>query len=29
MQRESDFLDIVFSVRDVIEGLEMSNRAGT
>lgn len=29
MQREKDFLDIVFSVRDIIEGLEMSNRAGT
>lgn len=29
MQREQGFLDIVFSVRDVIEGLEMSNRAGT
>jgi NitT/TauT family transport system ATP-binding protein len=29
MQRESDFLDIVFSVRDIVEGLEMSNRAGT
>lgn len=29
MQREPDFLDIVFSVRDIIEGLEMSNRAGT
>lgn len=29
MQREQDFLDIVFSVRDIIEGLELSNRAGT
>jgi NitT/TauT family transport system ATP-binding protein len=29
MQRERDFLDVVFEVRDIIEGLEMSNRAGT
>lgn len=29
MQREPSFLDIAFSVRDIIEGLEMSNRAGT
>lgn len=29
MQREQSFLDIAFSVRDIIEGLEMSNRAGT
>ena len=29
MQREPEFLDIVFEVRDIVEGLEMSNRAGT
>ncbi len=29
MQREQRFLDIAFSVRDIVEGLEMSNRAGT
>ncbi|MBK8056914.1 MAG: ABC transporter ATP-binding protein [Gemmatimonadetes bacterium] len=29
MQREREFLDIVFEVRDIVEGLEMSNRAGT
>ncbi|MBK6490135.1 MAG: ABC transporter ATP-binding protein [Gemmatimonadetes bacterium] len=29
MQREPDFLDIVFSVRDLVEGLEMYDRAGT
>jgi NitT/TauT family transport system ATP-binding protein len=27
-QRETDFLDVVFGVRDIIEGLEMSTRAG-
>ena len=29
MQRESGFLDIVFTVRDIVEGLEVSTRAGT
>ena len=29
MQRGPEFLDIVFEVRDIVEGLEMSNRAGT
>jgi len=29
MQREKEFLDIVFEVRDIVEGLEMSTRAGT
>ena len=29
MQRERAFLDVVFGVRDIVEGLEMSTRAGT
>jgi NitT/TauT family transport system ATP-binding protein len=29
MQREQSFLDIVFEVRDIVEGLEMSTKAGT
>lgn len=29
MQREQAFLDIVFEVRDIVEGLEMSTKAGT
>ncbi|MEP7384183.1 MAG: ABC transporter ATP-binding protein [Gemmatimonadota bacterium] len=29
MQREPSFLEIAFSVRDIVEGLEMSDRAGT
>lgn len=29
MQREPSFLDIVFEVRDIVEGLEMSTKAGT
>jgi NitT/TauT family transport system ATP-binding protein len=27
-QRESDFLEVVFGVRDIVEGLEMSTKAG-